>query len=284
MRNKKGFTLIELLVVIAIIALLLAIVIPAVSKAKVYARRIVCGNNTRQCIMAVNVYSDDNDHRIFQNYSVGDDKTAREYREDTGNQLPGHNAYRCYEEVGKPYHLAMLYEGNYITEPKVFYCPAQPRTTVDYQIPYYYDFYVGEGNPSDYDNPAAHMGSYEWGTVIPDDTRGPGSGVVRSSYNYWVYEESKLEKVGGYKPVIFDNVQDWRAVPHRKSQGSSYDTNPSGLSVAYADGHVTFCNDGKLFETDSSDFPWLKEDPAVGQGPGNYPDNFNEILRRLQAH
>ncbi len=57
----KGFTLIELLVVIAIIALLLAIIMPALSRAKLYAHRIMCSNNLRQQALGTVLYANDND-------------------------------------------------------------------------------------------------------------------------------------------------------------------------------------------------------------------------------
>jgi prepilin-type N-terminal cleavage/methylation domain-containing protein len=60
MSKQKGFTLIELLVVIAIIALLLSIILPSLSKAKDYARRVVCASNQRQCGMAARIYSEEN--------------------------------------------------------------------------------------------------------------------------------------------------------------------------------------------------------------------------------
>ncbi|MGD0572089.1 MAG: prepilin-type N-terminal cleavage/methylation domain-containing protein [Sedimentisphaerales bacterium] len=57
MRKLKGFTLVELLVVIAIIALLMAILLPALSKAREVAKRIVCGNQEKTFIMANIIYS-----------------------------------------------------------------------------------------------------------------------------------------------------------------------------------------------------------------------------------
>jgi prepilin-type N-terminal cleavage/methylation domain-containing protein/prepilin-type processing-associated H-X9-DG protein len=61
MRKKSGFTLIELLVVIAIIALLLSILMPALSKAKDLAMGAACKGNLKNYTFAVAMYLDDND-------------------------------------------------------------------------------------------------------------------------------------------------------------------------------------------------------------------------------
>ena len=57
--KKKGFTLIELLVVIAIIAMLLAILMPALNKVKKIAQRVVCGTNLKGLGTAHVVYAND---------------------------------------------------------------------------------------------------------------------------------------------------------------------------------------------------------------------------------
>jgi prepilin-type N-terminal cleavage/methylation domain-containing protein/prepilin-type processing-associated H-X9-DG protein len=62
----KGFTLIELLVVIAVIAMLLAILIPALRKARELARCILCQSNLRQIAAAWHMYLNENDGKFYQ--------------------------------------------------------------------------------------------------------------------------------------------------------------------------------------------------------------------------
>jgi prepilin-type N-terminal cleavage/methylation domain-containing protein len=64
MSERKGFTLIELLVVIAIIALLMAILIPVLHRAREQGKRAVCLNNTQTLVLAWIMYAEANDGRI----------------------------------------------------------------------------------------------------------------------------------------------------------------------------------------------------------------------------
>jgi prepilin-type N-terminal cleavage/methylation domain-containing protein len=64
-RHAKRFTLIELLIVVAIIAILAAMLLPALSRAKEMGRRAVCKSNQRQIVLGVVQYADDNETRVF---------------------------------------------------------------------------------------------------------------------------------------------------------------------------------------------------------------------------
>jgi prepilin-type N-terminal cleavage/methylation domain-containing protein len=73
MRRPKGFTLIELLVVIAIIAILMAILMPALQRVKKQARTVACQSNLRQWALYFSLYTDENNGHFHRGWNESAD-------------------------------------------------------------------------------------------------------------------------------------------------------------------------------------------------------------------
>lgn len=260
---KKAFTLIELLVVIAIIALLLAIVTPALRKAKDYAKRTICMSNSRQTGIGLRVYAENNDNEVIPMRLPDAQGTITDTPYAWQSVLALCEDYKDGSSELAPMHLGVLYDQGLIENPEVFYCPSQPHNS-DYPIPYYYDFYTKEGG-------------IEWNSDVVQIPNLTGHRFVRTSYNYWTYGKKRFEQIGGIKPIVIDNLQEWEVVPHRKASGTTGD--PQGVTALFGDGHVAFCTDEDIFDKDL----WPMS-ATYFDGPGNNKEIFEEILRRIQGN
>lgn len=112
----KGFTLIELLVVIAIIAILAAMLLPALAQAKARAQTIHCISNMKQIDLAWVMYAQDNHEQVIPNWILGNGESAPE------GWVAG-NVSQTTEATNTSYIVnARLYD--YSKSPNIYRCPS----------------------------------------------------------------------------------------------------------------------------------------------------------------
>jgi len=123
MRRREGFTLIELLVVIAVIALLMAILLPALQRAREQGRAAACLSNLKQIGLAMYMYAEDHERKVMR----------AEIRENLKpNQMPvfWSTAYMKYLGGSGAEGLTNYWEV------AVYNCPSYPdkEQTIDYIV------------------------------------------------------------------------------------------------------------------------------------------------------
>ena len=264
----RAFTLIELLVVIAIIAVLMGILMPALTMVKAQAKRSVCASNMRGFGTAILTYAADHDEKIPPSF----------YQNGT-------SPYRCYmlfeideskpwgQHIRETHNLGCLYTNGYIKTGKAFYCPSAVKVTESGDVSgYYYEAYCDDG--------------HEWPWINTHaDYSGGSTDNVRGSYNYIPQARVRKGPVnGGDLPfpamakrtvqldasaaMMTDFLNNRNSLAHKKGLKGG-----GGLNVLYADGSLQFRGDSEAF------------DPILWDGSINVPEGefrFRMILDRLQ--
>jgi prepilin-type N-terminal cleavage/methylation domain-containing protein len=237
--NKAGFTLIELLVVIAIIALLMGILMPALSRVREAAKRSVCSSQVKQVGVAMTAYTSDYDGRMPT------------YNSDNTNTNPyllihSYTLYRSeslfVDASGKPLpmKLAILYEGKYIAEPKVFYCPSNINPLYKFKS---YNNPRPWGTLPQYFNDSDGQGHNQWVrigyTYLPIDPRAPILGATGLPED----TAKTIDSLDPYVPYMADLIRHKDQISHQRK--GSY-----AVNALFKDGHVILCNDERVFNND----------------------------------
>ena len=234
MYKRKGFTLIELLVVIAVIAILMAILLPALKSAREQGKRAVCLNNLKQLQITWHMYADDNDGKIV-NGSASWDAGG----ENPWAWIPPRNVSLA--EAREIFERGALYE--YVSMPKFFKCPSGVQ-----------------GEWATYAIVDA-MNGHAWGGGLPkgvyikhrSDIRQPGSRIVfidegRLSFGSWT--------------IYYDEPRWWDPVPLRHGKGTTF---------SFVDGHAEY---RKWTNQQTIEQGWKEEDNWSGGGyHDTQPDN-----------
>ncbi len=271
--KKFGFTLIELLVVIAIIAILAAMLLPALGKAKQKAQGIQCINNLHQLTLAWILYSGDFSDKLPANAGVGTVATAAPVPQatlDLGiwvHGLMGGLGFWGGETLPQLVQAGSLFP--YTKNVSIYKCPADRKTGAA---------------PATKGIPTTRSMSMN-GFMNPVGVT-PGSGVDRiyrkqsdivrpSPVDCWVFiDESPGTVNDGYflcDPI--NNPSQWVDLP------AAYHNGAGGIS--FADGHAEIrkWHDGRILAALDPNFNTYPTDPI----PATYLTDLNWLQLRSSA-
>jgi len=215
MDKYRGFTLIELLVVIAVIAILMAIMMPALQRVKEQAREMTCRANLRQYGIAQSLYLDDNDGRY-----------PNPWTSLMGTEYP----YTGYPRYCRWHDPRFPPDGPfwpYLKNTKVHICPTFKVLSK----------YQGQKHPG-HDSAIAVIPQYSYSMNSFLDLK--LSGITRSKDQVFFFAEENMWLRDGCKYVLNDNAlcgdgRDWFGTFHSTASG---DLDSGTCNAVFVDSHV----------------------------------------------
>jgi competence protein ComGC len=121
-KASRGFNLIDTLVSVAVIAVLISLLLPTLSGVNESARRVVCASNVRQIGFGIALYSEANQGAIPRTVYLGQSgrRFAASDRMMTLRMDRNGDSMQVVDWDG----LGLLYAGEYLNAPKIYYCPS----------------------------------------------------------------------------------------------------------------------------------------------------------------